>query len=211
MTPLRWILFTAIWTRAIAATPIDVFILAGQSNMEGRAHRRDLPPDLNRAQSEILFWFDTSWGQLQPGSSRRPAPPDGFGPELSFGRTLAMDLSRRTAVALIKHGVGGTSLAEDWRPDGGEQTVRLLQKVRAGVVELERRSFESRLVAFVWMQGERDAGTKAQAAAYEERLREFVRHIRGELRAPDLPFVIGRITPHSHPPRPHSDVVRLAQ
>ncbi|MSU73334.1 MAG: hypothetical protein EXS43_13515 [Opitutus sp.] len=55
---------------SVTAAPIQVYILAGQSNMEGRAHRRDLPAGLNGAPADVLFYFDAAWGPLVAGSSR---------------------------------------------------------------------------------------------------------------------------------------------
>ncbi|MCB0221709.1 MAG: hypothetical protein KDH09_18575, partial [Chrysiogenetes bacterium] len=68
---------------------MDVYILAGQSNMEGRAHRKDLPQELARPRPDILYFCGDTWEPLAPGGSRKPPSPDGFGPEITFGRTLA--------------------------------------------------------------------------------------------------------------------------
>lgn len=196
---------------ALLAVEVDVYILAGQSNMEGRADRHDLPPRLQGPQQDVLFYHNAAWTALAPGSSRRPAPPDGFGPELSFGRALADQATPRLRIALIKHAVGGTSLSDDWEPRAGRQSVQLLEKVRHALAALIAAGHSPRLRAFVWMQGERDAATREQAEPYADRLRAFIGHMRSELKAPALPFIIGRITPHSQPPRPFSDTIRAAQ
>lgn len=194
-----------------APVPADVFILAGQSNMEGRAHRRDLPADLAASREDILFFHSDRWGPLAPGSSARPAPPDGFGPEISFGRALARRWPGDRRIAILKHAVGGTSLAQDWRVPDGRLLASLIAKAKLAVAELKARGYAPRIRAFVWMQGERDANSLEDAARYQERLRDFIGFVRSALDVPQLPFVIGRCTPRSIPPRPGADLVREAQ
>lgn len=190
------------------ALPVDVFILAGQSNMEGRAHRSGLPPVLAAPQPGIRFFFADSWGPLAPGSSVRPEPPDGFGPEIGFGAELAAHPSVGATQAIIKHTRGGTSLATDWCPGTGKEYLRLLAKVQAAQAALAQEGRAVRLRAFVWMQGERDATTEEDATAYGTRLETFIHRIRSDLGADDLPFVIGRI---NAPRKPYRDAVRAAQ
>lgn len=188
---------------------VDVYILAGQSNMEGRAHQRDLPEVLRAPNPAVWFYHEDAWGPLAPGSSKCPAPPDGFGPEIGFAVALARVAPGK--FALIKHAVGGTSLAADWRAPDGPQTVRLLAKVRAALAEFRQRRIEYRVSGFIWVQGERDANERDPAAAYAAGLAAYIRHMRRELAAPTLPFVVARITPHSMPARAFSEVVRAAQ
>ena len=194
-----------------SADVADVFILAGQSNMEGRAHQRDLPESLRRTQHDVLFFSTDHWTSLAPGSSTRPASPDGFGPEISFGRTLADQWPKGRKVALIKHGPGGTSLAVDWRAPSGPQLAKMLAKVTAALAALDEQGTPYRLRAFVWVQGERDANNREDGERYEERLREFFALVRTTLHAPDLPLIVARSTPRSRPQRIAIEAVRNAQ
>jgi len=193
---------------SLNASPLEVYILAGQSNMDARAHRRDLPPDLQEPRADILFYYDVTWTALAPGSSSRPSPPDGFGPEISFGRSMADRSVEKRRVGLIKHSKGGTSLAADWQPDTGAQYRLFVAKIKGALASLARdkRTFELR--GLVWMQGERDATTAVDAVNYEKNLRSFLSHIRSTLSAPDLPIVIGRIYA---PSKPFRTEVRSAQ
>jgi hypothetical protein len=186
---------------------IEVFILAGQSNMEGRASCGDLPVAIRGVQPAVLFYYADRWGLLAPGSSERPAPPDGFGPEISFGHELARaDPARR--FALIKHTRGGTSLAADWAPRHGREFHAMREKTRRALEELRASGHEPRLRGFVWMQGEKDAAEKAAAEAYEQNLRALVREVRSVFGEPTLPIVLGRI---NAPDRAYRDRVRKAQ
>jgi iduronate 2-sulfatase len=109
----------------------NVFLVAGQSNCDGRGPVRDLKGPLVRwakPQQDVIISYScstlrgpqlTSGGfqPLQPGWSVAPGknkpkmlPSSTFGPEVSFGRTMA-DHLQKEKIALIKFAEGGTSLA----------------------------------------------------------------------------------------------------
>jgi hypothetical protein len=200
--------FSVLLAANVQANPIDVFILAGQSNIDARAHRQDLPPELQETRKDILFYFSDHWSVLEPGSSAKPASPNGFGPEISFGRAMADRSASNRRIALIKHSPGGTSLAVDWRPESGREIRTLLKKIQAACQALEAKGYNPQLKGMVWMQGERDATTEEDASHYEANLQDFITYIRGVLNSPELPLVIGRI---NAPSKPFRDLVRDAQ
>ncbi|MEY2789336.1 MAG: hypothetical protein RLZZ34_2479, partial [Verrucomicrobiota bacterium] len=125
---------------------IRVFLLAGQSNMEGadsRARRIDEFPEFQGAgapQPEVLFTAlslhdtnaSTVWSPLAPG--------DSFGPEITFARKLTR--SGIAPIALIKSAVGGTTMAFDWNPaapaEGQRLYPRTLKLVREALQALDR-------------------------------------------------------------------------
>ena len=105
-------------TRAADPIPVKVFLLAGQSNMAGRAATSGLPTspvNLQLPQDDVLFYYGSSLTTLRPGSG------SDFGPEVTFGRTVA-DYLPSDNVALIKYGDSGTSLHVDWDPTGSSNT-----------------------------------------------------------------------------------------
>ena len=67
------------------------------------------------------------------------------------------------------------------------------------------------------MQGERDSTQAQMAAAYETHLRELITRVRALSAQPELPMIIGRITPRTLNPdgrgfrHAHREVVRAAQ
>ena len=126
-----------------AAQTIDVYIVAGQSNADGRGD----VSDLSEAQLANLE-NDTIISYVNPGSERERAvptstPPDldvgtngftplvpggfsvdgtsarqltpTFGPELSFGALIAEATGSNNQIAIIKVSRGGSSLRNDWR------------------------------------------------------------------------------------------------
>lgn len=63
-------------------------------------------------------------------------------------------------------------------------------------------------ITFFWMQGERDAKEKL-SAAYEESMKTLIAKLRKDLGAPEMNFVIGRLSDYST--AEHWEAVRKAQ
>lgn len=112
----------------VLSAPLRIFILSGQSNMEGYArvgHLQELADDPITAsqyedarvsgnwieRDDVFIKFQTREGPLTVGYGNRGSR---FGPELSFGMTVGDYFDE--PVLLIKAAFGGTSLAVDWRP-----------------------------------------------------------------------------------------------
>ncbi len=50
------------------------------------------------------------------------------------------------------------------------------------------------VAGMLWMQGEADAANAGYAPTYQTNLVSFIGQVRSDFNAPDMPFVIGRIT-----------------
>ena len=122
---------------AAQAKPVKVFILAGQSNMDGQADIRTidfLGEDKDPAKAALLKIFkpdgknfvtrDDVWVAyrgyhnlqigLGGGGKDYSKPGNCIGPEYAFGYYLGQALDEQ--VLLLKYGPGGTSLYQNWRP-----------------------------------------------------------------------------------------------
>lgn len=187
---------------------IDVFILAGQSNMVGQGHTEELPDSLRRAPGTVTFFPDGRRSSLFEGNR--------FGPEITFAQTIAEARPDQT-IFLVKYAVGGTSLLA-WASDWSEKRAALTENADAG--PLYRKLLRSvrqvtngnptRVVGLLWMQGERDARFPDAGREYESHFRTFIRQLRQDLDAPNLPVVFGQVNP---PPEryPAAESVREAQ
>lgn len=165
---------------------LKVFVFAGQSNMVGmRSESGELPDSMGKPNPKALFWTGDSWDSLAPGVSQEK----GFGPEISFAHAW----TERTGetIGIIKHSIGGTSLATQWLP---EVKYSLFQKLKAKV-EAAKESRPIEIVGMLWMQGERDSREPEMAAAYEKNLKHLVETAREEFGAPEMVFVAGRVNP----------------
>lgn len=121
----------------VAAKPVKVFILAGQSNMDGQAAIRTIDfigEDKDPARAALLKTFkpdgktyatrDDVWvvsgnlcDKLQVGFGGRKnydKPGGNIGPEYAFGYYMGEALDEQ--VLLIKYGPGGQSLHVNFRP-----------------------------------------------------------------------------------------------
>lgn len=107
---------------------IKLFILGGQSNMNGYGYFSELPDSLNTTFNDVWIFHGTpamdgatygglgKWDHLKPGhgvgfgsDGKVNKPSDRFGLELSFGSTLQR-LYPNEKIALIKYAKGGTSI-----------------------------------------------------------------------------------------------------
>ena len=211
-----------------AAQTIDVYIFAGQSNMDGRGQVNDLSAaQLASLENDTIISF------LNPGSERERAMPtsnpndldagtngftalvpggfsvDGtsarvltpsFGPELSFGASIAEATGSNNQIAIIKVSRGGTNLRNDWRADttvddGPDEPIgflyrALLEEVTARLAELEADGGTPIVRGFVWHQGESDSN---QVSGYAGRFADLVEGVRAEF-GDDIPFVLGELS-----------------
>ncbi|MDP2309466.1 MAG: sialate O-acetylesterase [Pseudomonadota bacterium] len=198
-------------------TPLQVYLLAGQSNMDGYAYVSGLPPSLQVAQRDVrLYWSGNgAWTDLMPASFGITYGIEYFGPEITFGRALA-DADPTGSHALIKHAVGGTDLATYWYPgtsrtdpSQGDGYRAFLTTIDLALADLDAESTDWEIAGMIWMQGESDAYTTLeQAEAYEGNLTAFIARVREDVAAPDMPFSIGKI--HC-PTCVYPDVVRAGQ
>ena len=208
-------------------TTYRLYFLGGQSNMDGYGFSAELPTDASGVVPRAMIFAGQAgldgdpraglgvWQPLGPGfgtgfvADRASVErSDRFGPELFFGRTLAM---RRPGehVAVVKYAMGGTALAAgvgygSWHPDGSDgagqgQYGHALRALRGAlsVADIDRNGRPDRLVpaGIVWMQGEADAvDSQAAADAYGANLGRLMSLLRDALGAGELPVVVGKIT-----------------
>ena len=130
MSPIFCFLAFALLSLAVpsglCADEYDVYLLAGQSNMDGRGLVEDLEPEQTEGlDNAIIFYRNVAvssegWQPLEPGFSWPPKyrgdlPAPTFGPEIGFVQTMNQARPDHK-IALIKGSKGGTSLRVDWVP-----------------------------------------------------------------------------------------------
>lgn len=183
-----------------------VYLMAGQSNMAG--YESGLPSTPYNATQDVKFWNyeNNGWIDLRPGLGDTA---NDIGPEVGFGYTLRA-LHPDDDIYLIKWGVDSTSLAGPWNPDGsGVQYNTFKNRVNTALSALAGQS--PVIAGMIWMQGESDANDTAMANAYAANLTNLINTARSDFSAPDMPFVLGRITDLSSYGFPGVPQVRAAQ
>lgn len=255
---------------SLDAKPLKVFILAGQSNMEGHAQTRTFPAiakdpktaDIHKkmvgADGEAVVLDDVriaySYGNFpgEPVGTRSGKLTAGYGsqhhigtgkigPEFTFG--IYMHELLGEPILLIKCAWGGKSLMLDFRPpSAGELTEPEKHKGEPGrfydlVIDYVKEVLADpqavhpaydpkegyELAGFVWFQGFNDyvgpyplvnpaQGRRSvkDFSEYSRLLACFIRDVRKDLSAPELPFVIGVLGVHGDEPHDNTNAFRAA-
>lgn len=194
----RYRLFASCIAIFIAVGPAcarDIFILIGQSNMEGRGDAAQLPTFPNNAR--ITAFDQTGWvAAAEPLPSSRPMisglpgfgtlAPAGAGPGLSFAdRMVAL---RGNDVGLVQCGIGGYSI-QYWEPD-----YRRSQLYGACLHRARLAAADGNVRGFLIFNGESDATIdENRFHLYSPRLSRLVQALRADFGP--LPVVYTQLGP----------------
>ncbi len=180
----------------------DVWVAAGQSNMQGCGHlNRPLKP----VHAVRAFTMDDRWGVARDpihnlwsavdpvhailcGGANPPRPPAnwGTGPAVAFAH--ALELVSRIPQGILACAHGGTSMAQ-WDPG---LAAREGNRCLYGALLRRLRKNGGRIAGMIWYQGCSDATPEA-APLYTERMRALVAALRRDTGNPRLPIVMVQI------------------
>ncbi|MCK0156459.1 sialate O-acetylesterase [Cellulophaga sp. F20128] len=173
--------------------PVKVFILGGQSNMDGTGKSEELPEKYQTHSDKIMMWDnkENKWMALGTDSfaSRRKFK---FGPEIAFSHLMAKKFPKHR-IAVVKTSAGGTKLWKHWLPNQPMYS-RFLKNMNNALENLEQSGATYEVEGMLWMQGESDAETIEWANDYEKNLKIFFKDVRIQIGKPDFPIVMGRIS-----------------
>jgi len=197
-----------------AEKPLRVYLLAGQSNMDGRGDGSKLSAGETKRLVELgdRARFIYNGQEAGPLSVTVPAAhiakkfslETTFGPELFFGLSLA-EAHPDERFLFIKRSRGGTSLYGCWNPDWSAEKAKVTDELEYPKLyqEFERDidralkgldGVDYEFSGMLWVQGEADSGVKKYgpkpAETYGENLTKLVSSIREHTITPDLPFVL---------------------
>lgn len=191
------------------AEEVSVYLMLGQSNMDGRGSISEMPESRKGERDGVQINYHNSstvnsdgWKTLTPGFSMPPngsaLPAPTFGIELGFADRL-VELRPAENIALLKVSKGATSLYEDWNPGNragdtkGQMFALLETALTSAVSDLEARGDTVRFRGVMWHQGEADAAANRSSMQYAADLTNFIGVIRDLTSDDDLPFVMGEI------------------
>lgn len=185
----------------------EVFLLGGQSNMEGSGMVAALGAPFHEPVPGVQIWHpENGWVVLTPGYDGK----DTFGPEIGFGHEMAR-IMPGTDIRLIKYAASGTALHDDWSPVvKGAQYRRFMETANAALKDLRHSDTDFEIAAMLWFQGESDA-LEGQGDVYERNLIDFIAHMRQQFEMPNMPFVIARVLSYYGRKNGHAQIVREAQ
>lgn len=202
--------FDAAGTRIAARILVgDVWVLAGQSNMQGSAPRAEAEEPSWRVH---VFDMKKQWRLAEEPLHQLFQSPDrahyldddlrdalaaieassaiGTGPGLSFAKHLAAETGMPIGLVATAH--GGTLISQ-WDPKLRDQGTDSLY---GSMLDSIQRA-GGRVAGVLWYQGESDA-QQPFVEDYAEKLPAFIEAVRDDVDAPDLPFLfvqIGRVLP----------------
>jgi hypothetical protein len=163
---------------------------------------------------DVYMKYNSRQGKLTAGTGF--GEPDNFNqfcPELGFGWTIGDAIEDNETVVIIKAAYSGMSLAVDFRPPAsGEGSYSEVEAVHYGWVYRQMmldfidgldniadfypdydKDAGYELAGFVWLQGWSDMKKWSYVKEYEWNLANFIRDVRLDLDAPDLPFIVGEL------------------
>lgn len=184
---------TTSFSQAQEMKPYKIFLLGGQSNMDGCGRSEELPDRYKVHPENVVTWDQNTkeWVALGEDSFAK-VRDDMFGPEVVFSHMLAKKFPDHT-IAIIKTSAGGTTLFNHWVP-GKKMYARFLTKMTEGTHQLDEKSIDYEICGMLWMQGEGDTETLEMANTYENNLLLLIKDVRLKTGKPELPFVMGRIS-----------------
>lgn len=189
MYRLRFVLFlpaiTVLAGLAQAADkPVHIFILSGQSNMAGMDPKLGFEPEAKQlfADGEVVY-FKVARG----------------------GQPIRYWVEQWNEIA-AKHGIDVKTKRSGEKNKGTIYYQPILDQHK-GLLEKHPQPAS---VTFCWMQGERDAKEQL-SAAYAEAMTQLISNLRKDLGAPEMNFVIGRLSDCGTPDNTEWQNVRKAQ
>lgn len=164
-----------------------IFVMAGQSNMAGRAkiETQDLVRNnriltINKEDEiviakEPLHFYEPSGAGLDCG--------------IAFGTELLRQIPDDISILLIPTAVGGSSIKQ-WIDDQMHREVRLLSNFSQ---RLKAAQAYGVLKGILWHQGEADAHKEENLQAYPENLKTLFNKLRKIAFNESLPIVVGKL------------------
>jgi len=197
----------------------DVWILGGQSNMEGIGNLEHAPEPHEMVRA---FFMRDEWGVAEEpihylgeavdvfhngygAGTGRPAARvlakrrKGFVKGVSPGHAFGLDMFERTGVpqGLVACAHGGTSM-QQWSPSRREMGGASLY----GAMMRRYEKLGQPVSGVLWYQGESDANSK-DARVYTDRMVELVESTRRDMGLPGLPWIVVQLGRHFAPGAEH--------
>lgn len=213
-------LWAAVLTSAANAATVDVYLLGGQSNMQGLGKLSELTPAQLLAPTNVFYWKSGSFVPLIPGTTVTASAGE-FGPEIAFATGIAR-LGRKAY--LIKQYNSGKPLDSGWNDqtwagdppapnrvnfypgtnatDVNRGTLyknELLPMYQAGIQAILAQGNTPVIRGLVWMQGEQDSKTNTSAGRYAANLKRLRDRLASDLGLTNLPVTFGQVLPYTPP------------
>ena len=198
---------------------VPVLYLLGQSNIDGRGTLTDIPNINVPFSGEVKIWNkpiqrspseigtnhvdNGAWKDYEIGDMvTSPVGPQSFGPELQIAikwRDMYYEQLGKKPLYIIKCAIGGTSLKrrrnsdidQSWDNEVGSLRNLVVDYfARPAIQQLKIQGLMPKSIGFIWGQGESDAKSISESAAYFDELSEFIPDIVTKIGFPDTRVLI---------------------
>lgn len=219
----------------ISAETVDVYILSGQSNMQGIGKLKNLGETFKKPRQNTFFWNGKNFEKLIPGKTKTSARKPDFGPEMGFSYMMEKMRPNRK-IYLIKHYASGQPLHYGWNgnnwvnnkkapnrwnfypgdkqnsPKMGLHYRNLKNIFTAALNSLKKQKIDYQIKGFVWMQGEQDTKNPLSAKEYTKCLKQLKMMVEKDSNSPaPLPMVFGQVCPYTPARKRFTNRVELRQ
>lgn len=168
------------------SSPMELYLLIGQSNMAGRA-----PLELKDKDSidnvflftgnEEKIWEKATNPLNKYSTVRKKMSMQKLGPGYQFAKEM-IKVHPESKIGLIVNAKGGTSI-EEWEPGG--------VLYNEAINQAEKAMKDGLLKGVIWHQGEANSGKYTK---YMTKITALINALRTDLNAPNLPFVAGQLS-----------------
>ncbi len=176
------------------AYAVDIYILAGESNMKGNSTIAEYPEEYQLLPTNCIYHYEDFIDQTLDDSDIS------YGLEVPFMNYIS-SLYTSEEVVFIKYAVENANLQSDWIAGGtadtsgdGEAYTQLQNYVTTAVTQLQTQHPEKsyNFAGFLWSQGESDALLGRTTEEYTADLTNFIADVR--LTYGDIPFIFNRLS-----------------
>lgn len=189
---------------------VHLYLLIGQSNMEGKG--RALDAELDAPDARVLQYgsrdgMESTWVLAEHGLVDIAGGETKNGMGLEFAKSmLAASADDEVVVGLINHAKGATAI--QWWAPGAEntshnnpQTGQAYYLYDEAIQRVQAASNYGVVKGVLWHQGEynsnNNSNPSSEPALYAGRLQVLVDNLRHSIGDPSLPFVCGKFVPSS--------------
>lgn len=198
------------------AAEVDVYLLGGQSNMQGIGKLKNLPKEYHKAVKDTYIYFGNKLEPLVIGETQTSHRKGEMGPEVGF----ALNIKSDHPVYLLKYAASGMPLNPGWNGknwEGGEPAPKrtnfypglnpedpnkgllyeaMLKQFQKGLDAIKAEGHTPVIKGFAWMQGEADSKHEVSANSYASNLKLLRDRLAEDVHVDRLPMVYGQVLPH---------------
>lgn len=208
----------AMFSSEVVADEVDVYLLGGQSNMQGIGKLANLPEGIRQPISNTFIFQKETFEPLVVGTTKTSKRAAEFGPEIGIALEVA---NTERSVYLIKYAAGGMPLHHGWNGNqwvGGEPKKsfrnfypgqspsdknqgqlyqQMVARFRAGLKQLRQEGHVPVIQGFAWMQGEQDSKNAESASQYSVSLNRLCERLAEDMKTTQpLCVAYGQVLPH---------------